>query len=157
MRAIALGVATAAFVGWLGWLTYAALTKERGPILSRSLIAVATHPVVAELREDATVAGAPATEVVVHQALSDRGPPPESRIEVVNLPRARLWDGPGEYLLLLVPVPATEGMAPAGSSPRYRLVSQPRSAGYDPYDPPPVIYRWNESLRRQWQALFSPP
>lgn len=147
-RAIGLGVATAAFVGWIGWLAYAAWTKERGPILSRSLLAVATHPVVAELSADEAVPSQPSSRVHVRQALTDRGPLAGSNIEVGNLARARGWQGAGEYLLLLIPAGS---QVEAASPQHFFLVTPPRSGGYDPADSVPLIYPWTEAIRRQWE------
>jgi hypothetical protein len=147
-RALGLGVAATAFLGWIGWLAYAAWTKERGPILSRSLLAVATHPVVAELSADEAAPSQPSSRVHVRQALSDRGPPGGTTIEIHNLPRARGWQGAGEYLLLLVPA---DPRAEAAFPPRFLLVTPPRSAGYDPADALPLIYPWTDAVRRQWE------
>jgi hypothetical protein len=147
-RAVALGVAATAFLGWITWLAYAAWTKERGPILSRSLLAVATHAVVADVPADETSPAQPSSRVQVRQLLTDHGPSPGSMIDVVNLPRARGWQGSGEYLLLLIP---TDPMTKATSTPRYLLVTLPRSPGYDPADSLPQIYPWTTSIRRQWE------
>lgn len=147
-RAIGLGLAAAAFIAWISWLAYAAWTKERGPILSRSLLAVATHPVVAELSADEAAPSRPSSRAHVRQALSDHGPPVGTAIEIHNLPRARGWQGPGEYLLLLVPAdPRVEEASP----PSFLLVTPPRSAGYDPADAQPLIYPWTDAVRRQWE------
>lgn len=147
-RAMALGVAVTAFVGWIAWLAYAAWTKERGPILSRSLLAVATHAVVADVSADETSPSQPFSRVQVRQLLTDHGPAAGSRIDVANLPRARGWQGAGEYLLLLTPL---DPMTETASTPRFLLVTLPRSPGYDPADSLPRIYPWTASIRRQWE------
>ena len=147
-RAVALGVAALAFVGWIVWLAYAAWTKERGPILSRSRIAVATHAVVAEVPADEASPSQPSSRVQVRQLLTDSGPPSGSVIEITNMPRARGWQGAGEYLLLLTP---SEASSETVFPPRFQLTILPRSPGYDSADPLPVIYPWTPSIRRQWE------
>jgi len=146
-RAVALGVAAVAFVGWIVWLAYAAWTKERGPILSRSLIAVATHVVVAEVPADEASPSQPSSRVHVRQLLTDSGPLAGSVIEITNMPRARGWQGAGEYLLLLT---SKEANSETAFPPRFQLATLPRSPGYDPADPLPVIYPWTPAIRRQW-------
>lgn len=148
MRKAALAVSAAVFLGWIGWLAYAAWTKERGPLLSRSLAAVASHPVVAELQEQAELPGRPASRARVLQPLSDHGPPADTLIEVPDLPLALGWQGPGPYLLLLVPA----GKGAAEPAPlRFHLVQPPRSPGYEPSMALPRLYPWTETLRRQWE------
>ena len=48
-RKLRLAASAVLLVGWLGWLGYTALTKNRGPVVSRAQAAAATLAVVAEV------------------------------------------------------------------------------------------------------------
>jgi hypothetical protein len=138
-------VAAALFVGWLSYLGYAALKKDRGPVISRAQAAAAGYAVVAviESSED----GKPLKKVKVHELLSTKGPDAGSEIEVENLPAASDksgFTGPGEYLLLL-------------TGPPYYVVGQQRSPGNDLSGVgPPLVYRFSENVRKQFEKLPKP-
>jgi len=128
-------LASIAFVGWLSYLAYAAMTKNRGPVISRAQAAAATAAVVAELSEP----GKPAR---VLERL--RGDAPEAGdIEVANLARTKGFDSPGHYLLLLT---REHGV--------WFVVGQQRSPGNDLAGVgPPLIYPWTDRLRKQFEEL----
>ncbi len=140
-------LAAALWLVWILWLGYAAVTKERGPILSRLQVAAATHAVVADI--DADEQGRPRSQFQVRQWLSPPPSPQPDRIEVPELLRARGWTGPGPYLLLL------EGPAPTSPEspqpPVFHLVGPQRVPGLDRAGPEPTIYPWTDSIRRQWE------
>src|SRR6478752_2150519 len=102
------------FIGWLSYLGYAALTKNRGPVVSHIQVAAAKHAIVAEV--SAGPDGKPDQHVTVVEALSKGGPAKGSKIELDNLPRASGFIGPGQYLLLL-------------TDPPFLVVGQQRSPG----------------------------
>lgn len=136
-------VAAALFLGWMGWLSYAALSKYRGPVVSRALAAVTTHPVKAELNvgED----GKPSERVTVRTPLAASGPPADTQLDIRNLPSADGFAGPGDYLLLLVKDPARDV---------YSLAVPPRSPGHDPAQTRAVVYPWGAGVEAQAKALF---
>ncbi len=153
-RALRLVVAAALFLGWIGWLTYAALSKSREPVVSRAQAAAATHPVVAELADGAD--GKPALKAKVVRSLVEGGPAAGSEIDVVNLPEADGYTGPGEYLLLLNPVsPPLVGADPAGGPPAaYKLAGQQWSPGVQGDWGRPTVYRWSPDVEAQARKLF---
>jgi hypothetical protein len=133
-----LALAAALFLGWIGWLGYAAAVKSRGPVVSRAQAAVATHAVVAQVRAQAD--GTPPARVKVGEVLAGPGLTAGSEIEVTNLPDAVGFDGDGDYLLLLRD-PAAGGFA---------IVGQQRSPGYELAGAgKPLIYKWSEDVRGQ--------
>jgi hypothetical protein len=135
-------LAALAFVGWLSYLGYAALSKNHGPVISRAQAAAAKYAVVAEVEAGAD--GVPLKQVKVVRALSENGPKEGTQIDVENLPRAKEggFTGPGEYLLLL-------------TEPPYLVVGQQRSPGnnLDSSTGPPLIYPWNDGVRKQFEKL----
>jgi len=136
-------LAAAAFIAWLTYLGYAALTKNRGPVISRAQIAAARFDVVAEVKGGAD--GKPDKQVRVIETLSKDGPAKDSTIDVENLPRASGYTGPGQYLLLLTESPFT-------------VVGQQRSPGNDLSGVgPPLIYQWSDDVRKQYEAMPKPP
>jgi hypothetical protein len=135
-------VAFVLFVGWLGWLAYAALSKSHAPTVSRAQAAAATHAVVADVRDGPE--GKPAARVHVAEVLAGTGPAAQADLDVTNLPSAAGFDGPGEYLLLLV-----------HTSGGFAVVGQQRSPGYDLANVgPPRIYRWSGDVQAQAKKLF---
>jgi len=150
-------LAAAAFVGWLGYLGYAALTKDRGPVISRAQAAAATHPVVAEV--EAGPDGAPTGKATVVEALSGNSPAKGTALFVTNLPAAQGFDGPGEYLLLLVPDTRPHFARPEGPiGAPFAIVGQLRSPGNDLSGVGrPFVYRWTDSVRRQYEKLPKRP
>ena len=145
-------VAAAVFLGWLAWLGYAALAKHRGPVVSAAQAAAATHPVFAEV--SAGPDGKPAAEVKVVTALTAAGPAADTQVFVVNLGEARGFDGPGEYLLMLVPSGA--GMIAEGRDrPLFAVAGPQRSAGYEVGGGgSPAIYRRSPAIDAQARKLY---
>jgi hypothetical protein len=129
------------FLAWMGYLGYAALTKSHSPIVSHSQAAAAEVAVVADVEADPD--GKPSMKVKVIETLLPGGPPAGTALFVVNLPDARGFEGPGQYLLLLTP-----------DLPQYYVVGQLRSPGTDPSNSgKPAIYRWNDDVRKQYEKL----
>ena len=174
---VALAVTAALFIGWLGWLSYTALTKSRAPVVSRAQAAAATVPVrvtlsagskdLKAMHERIGPGGAqvinplqgdenkPAFVAEVVEKLHPNGPEAGTKIGVWNLPASAGYTGPGEYLLLL----NRDGTATIDGHPAYTLVGQQRSPGADLYDVgPPVVYPWTPQtdgdLRKQVARLF---
>jgi hypothetical protein len=133
--------AAALFVGWLGWLGYSALSKSRAPTVSRAQAAAATDPVVAEVT--AGPDGKPQARVRVIEPLAANAPAAGAEVEVVNLPSAAGFEGPGPYLLLLV-----------HTSGGYAVAGPQRSPGYDLANTaPPRVYPWSDGVRAQAKRL----
>lgn len=141
MRRLWLILAAVAFIGWLSYLGYAALTKNRSPTISRAQLAAARSAVVAAVEEEA---GKPRARVKVLELLWGKAPTSGTEIEVDNLPSATDkggFVGPGEYLLLL-------------TDPPFRVVGQQRSPGNDlAHTGPPLIYRWTDGLKKEFASL----
>jgi hypothetical protein len=134
-------VALVLFLAWMGYLGYAALTKSHSPIVSRAQAAVAEIAVVADV--EAEQDGKPSMKIKVVETLSPGGPQSGTALFVVNLPEARGFEGPGQYLLLLAP-----------DLPQYYVVGQVRSPGNDLANVgKPAIYRWNDDVRKQYGKL----
>jgi len=148
-------LAAAAFIGWLSYLGYAALTKDRGPVISRAQAGAATHPVVAEV--EAGPDGVPTGKAKVVESLSGDSPAAGTAIFVANLPTAHGFTGSGQYLLLLVPNLNPRAIRPEEPLPPFTIVGQQRSPGNDLTGVgPPLIYRWTDSLRKQYESLPKP-
>jgi hypothetical protein len=145
MRRLWLILAAVAFIGWLSYLGYAALTKSRAPTISRAQVAAAKHAIVATVEEEG---GKPRSKVKVNEALWGKGPSNGTEVEIENLTSATDkggFVGPGEYLLLLTDAP-------------FRVVGQQRSPGHDlAHTGPPLIYRWTDGLRKEFATLSRPP
>src|SRR5580692_7890809 len=94
-------VALTLFIGWLGYLGYAALTKSHSPIVSHAQAAATELAVVADV--EAKDDGKPAIKAKVVESLTPGGPPAGTVLLVLNLPDAHGFEGPGQYLLLLTP------------------------------------------------------
>lgn len=135
-RKLRLAVAAALFGGWLGWLGYTALSKNRGPVVSRSQAAAATLAVVAVVP-----AGDGPHTVEVKQVLT--GAKPDGPLVVTNLGDAAGFDGPGEYLLLLG----------KGRGDSFAVVGPLRTPGYDAAGAP-TVYPWTPAVRAQAEARF---
>lgn len=135
-RKLRLAAAAALFVGWLGWLGYTALSKNRGPVVSRAQAAAATLAVVAH------VPGVDGAQTLpVEQVLS--GAKPGGPLEVTNLADVAGYAGPGKYLLLLG----------KGRGDSYVVVGQLRSPGYDGAGGP-TVYPWTPAVEAQARARF---
>jgi hypothetical protein len=147
-------LAATLFVGWLGYLGYAALTKNRGPVISHAQAAAATHPVVAEV-EEIGPDGAPTGRAKVVEALSGDSPAQGTTLFVTNLSAAQGFDGPGQYLLLLVPDTRPRFARPEDPvGAPFAVVGQQRSPGNDLYGVgKPLIYRWTDGVRKQYEKL----
>lgn len=145
-----LGVALAAFVGWLAWLAVAVSYKGTVQVVSRAQLLAATHVVVAEV----TTAddGRPDAEVTITEVL--RAPAddkPAGKVRVSGLPKAATplpvagdsrTPPAGTYLLPLVR--AGDGYAVAGL---------PASPGLDARTPDrPVVYPWTDDVKAQLRA-----
>jgi len=137
-------LAALAFLGWLAYLGNAALTKDRGPVISRAQAAAAQSALVATVAEEG---GKPRPMIKVVELLWGNGPAADAEIEIENLPSATDrggYSGPGDYLLLLTQSP-------------FRVVGQQRSPGSDLANTgPALIYRWSPDLRRQFEKLPKP-
>ena len=133
--------AAALFFGWMAWLSYAALSKSHGPVVSRAQSAAATH--VVEARIEAGAGNKPLPAVKVVQSLKG-DLKPDAMVEVVNLSEAEGFTDAGNYLLLL---------SKSRTSDVYQVVGQQRSPGYDLVGKP-VIYPWSEEIREQAVRLF---
>lgn len=141
-KAVRLIVALALFVGWMSYLGYAALTKSRSPIVSRIQAAAAPLAVVADVQT--TPNGKPHVRAKVVESLSKAGPAAGTELLVMNLEDVRGFTGPGPYLLLLQ---QEEGF------PSYVVVGPQRSPGNDRVVGRPLIYPWNEDVRREYEYL----
>jgi hypothetical protein len=133
---IRLILAAVAFVAWLSWLGYAALTKSRAPIVSHAQSAAADGAVVAEVKELAP------TAFVEEKLWGDV--PTAGRVEVMNLAEAKGFAGPGKYLLYLT-----------RRGDRWAVVGPQRSPGSDLSNlvGPFLIYPWDDHVRKQAEAL----
>ncbi len=141
------------FVGWMSFLGYAALTKSRSPVVSHAQAAASALAVVAEVETDQE--GKPVMRTKVIKSLTPDGPQPGTELLVLNLPDTRGFDGAGQYLLLLRPDSFfVQNMGnPQDPSP-FVVVGQLRSPGNDLTGVgKPAIYRWNEDVRKQFEAL----
>jgi hypothetical protein len=127
-------LAAVAFFGWLGYLSYAAVTKSRAPVVSHAQAAAADAAVVAELDGSQTVK-------VVEKLWGDA---PSGSVEVVNLREPRGYTGPGPYLLFL----AHRGEA-------WAVVGLQRSPGTDLSNQvsPPIVYAWSDAVRMQVEKM----
>jgi hypothetical protein len=129
-------IAAAAFLGWIAWLSFAAITKSHAPIVSHVQAAVATAAVVAELHDTGP-------KVVIAEKDKLWGAIPTGEIEVANLPEARGFAGPGKYLLYLY--------APRGA---WLVVGQQRSPGNELAGVgQPIIYPWSDDVQKQAEKL----
>lgn len=153
---IRLVVAAVLFFGWIAWLSYAAVSKSRGPVVSRAQAAATTHPVIAELKDGTE--GQPSQFVVVVEALSANGPAAGSELFVTNLPAASGYAGPGQYLLMLAPDPVVVAARTDGPTlTPYLVVGQQRSPAYEMGGVgPPMIYANSRDVHAQAAKLFQP-
>jgi hypothetical protein len=147
-------VALALFLAWLGWLGYAAMSKSRGPVVSRVQATATTYAVVAEV--SAGTEGKPAAQPRVIEVIAGDGPPANTILLVANLPEAKGFTGPGQYLLLLTPDPSVGRVVIDGKDlPAYAVVGQQRSPGYDLANVgPPMIYPVSDDVKAQAERLL---
>jgi hypothetical protein len=146
-------VAAALFVGWLAWLGYTALAKNRGPVVSHVQVEAAAHAVVAEVKADAD--GKPDMVVKVTESLKPNSPAAGTELYLLNIGDAKGFDGPGEYLLLLTDNVNPRDIPLNGKNlPMRALVGMQRSPGYEASGPGgALIYRMSDGVRAQFQKL----
>ncbi len=149
-------LASVAFLGWLSYLGYAALTKNRGPVISRAQDAAARYAVVAEIK--AGPDGKALSRVKVVEVLRAKDLAAGAEIVVTNMKDATSFAGEGQYLLLLNPEPPWRGNPDEGPPrPTYTVVGQQRSPGNDLSGVgPPLIYSWTDDVRKQFEKLPRP-
>ncbi len=147
-------VAAALFLGWLSWLGYSALAKNRGPVVSHVQAAAAAHAVVGEVTVGAD--GKPAPEVKIVESFTAGGPAAGSEIYLVNGAEAKGFDGPGQYLLLLNANSTVRAVPLNGKEVAlYTLVGLQRSPGYELAGTgSPTIYKMTNEVRVQAKKLF---
>ena len=150
---VRLFVAAVLFIGWLSYLGYAALTKNRGPVISRAQAAAATHAVVAEV--EAGPDGKPRPQVTVVESFGGNSPGRDAKLFVANLADVQGFDGPGQYLLLLAADPRLQGVKlNPDDLPPFAVVGQQRSPGNDLVGVGrPLVYHWTDDLRKQFEKL----
>jgi hypothetical protein len=124
---VRLALAAAAFVAWLGYLAFLALTTSRPIVLSRPQFLVSSLDVIAEVEE---ADGRPGPVVIVREVHfpADRTEFVDQPLTVRNLPgltSAQGWTGPGLYILPLVAVGKDYEVAPLPPSPGFNA-GQPR-------------------------------
>lgn len=142
------------FLGWMSYLGYAALTKSRSPIVSHIQVAAAPYAVVAEVACDPE--GKPLALCKVVESLVPGGPARGSDAVIPDLPGASGFDGAGRYLLLLQRVNSfhgAENQAKTPEQPTYSLVGPQRSPGDVSVGGKPMIYRWSDDVRREYETL----
>jgi hypothetical protein len=146
-------LAATLFVAWIAWLSYAALSKNRGPVVSHAQAAGTTMAVIAELSDGGN--GKPAQFVNVVEPLVP-GSPQAGRQFVTNLPETRGYTEPGRYLLLLNFDPHAVMVRDEGPELRpYVIVGQQRSPGFGLDDVgPPMIYPDTPAVRKQVEKLL---
>jgi hypothetical protein len=142
-----LAVSAVVLVCWFVWLSYAALTKSREPIVSHAQAAGAAVPVVAKVEADDK--GAPVEKVTVIESLAPNGPAKDTQLLIPNLPGASGFTGAGEYLLLLPR--ETQGFTADGLP----VVPIVPVVGLRRTDSDPVaIYRWTPDVAAQAKQLY---
>jgi hypothetical protein len=152
-RRWALILAAVLFIGWLSYLGYAALVKNRGPVISRAQAAAATHAIVAEVKPGPD--GKPQHRVTVSEVLRGDGVNPSRDLFISNLANVQGFDGPGEYLLLLVADPrAQDHKLNADQLLTFAVMGQQRSPGHDIAGVgPPLVYRATDDVRNQFAKM----
>lgn len=144
--------AAALFLGWLAWLGYTAIAKNRGPVVSAVQVAAAAHAVIADVRSGND--GKPAPDVNVTEPLLPNSPEAGKAIFIQNMAEVKGYEGPGEYLLLLAENPRPLDMPLNGANlPMRAIVGPQRSPGYETSPAAnPVIYRNSPAIRAQFQT-----
>jgi hypothetical protein len=135
------------FLAWLGWLAYLAATTTRPIVLSRPQFIVSELDVIAQLEEKAGRPSPRASVKQIHWPQKAADKFLDQTITVSNLPRAQGWQGPGLYILALVP----DGQD-------YKIAPVPASPGFDPNRKAeePRIYLWNHQTRAQLESIAKP-
>ena len=147
-------VAAALFLGWLSWLGYAAVAKNRGPVVSKVQAAAASQPIAAELTAGSD--GKPEPQVKVIESFTEGSPASGTELYVANLAEAKGFEGPGEYVLLLNPDVAARVFPVNGKDLRlYSVVGLQRSPGYELAGTgSPTIYKLTNEVRAQVKKLY---
>lgn len=107
------------FAGWLGYLAYLAATTTHPIVLSRPQFLMSTFDVVAQVDAEDHL---PAPKVTIQEVSWPAGEQSKwagKTVEVTNLHQAVGWQGPGEYILPLIPVGNAYQVAPTPPSPGY--------------------------------------
>lgn len=130
-------LAAGLFVGWLGYLLFLvilaahpvvswwpfAITKMQPIVLSRPQFLVSPVVVIAEVKEgQGDHPDAEVTVTAVHRPTGDPNGWTGKTLTVTNLPKVTLdqgWNGPGEYILPLLPDEAHFRVTPLPSSPGF--------------------------------------
>jgi hypothetical protein len=147
-----LAVAAAVFLGWLGFLIYLATATKAPVIVSHPQLLVSTLDVIGEVSQQADGKPSPEVKVVeVHYPPGNAGPQPGTTLRVANLPElgsGQGWQGPGLYILPLVPSGQDE----------YAVPRTPPSPGFDAGGPAgrPHIYPATPQTRSQLNAIAKP-
>lgn len=146
-------LAAVLFIGWLSYLGYTALTKNRSPVISRIQAAAAKYAVVAEV--SVTAQGKPDPKIKVDESLGPAQLPAGSNQFVTNIADASGFEGPGQYLLFLTEDPSHDRIETDGAKTRpLTIVGQQRSPGNDLTGVgPPKVYRWTDGVRRQFESM----
>jgi hypothetical protein len=150
---VRLFVIAVVFIGWLSYLGYAALVKNRGPVISRAQAAAATHKIVADVKPGPD--GKPQHRVTVVKVLDGDGVTPNTDLFISNLANVQGFDGSGHYLLLLVADPrAQDHKLNTDQLPAFAVMGQQRSPGNDLAGVgPPLVYRWTDEVRKQFEKM----
>lgn len=150
---VRLVLATGLFVIWLGYLLFLvirtanpvvhwwpfAITKTQPIILSRPQFLVSPVVIIAEVKEGRD--DHPGTDVTVTAVARSPDDPNDWKgktISVTNLPvvsREEGWQGPGEYILPLLPDGSSFRIAPLPSSPGFDATGRPSSLHIYPVNP----------------------
>ncbi len=153
-RKLRLALTAMLFLAWLGWLGYAALNKNRGPVVSHAQAAATKFVVIAEVkaRDD----GKPSPIVSVVEPLSPGAPAAGSEQYITNLPQSTGFTETGRYLLLLIPDADLTMLRTDGPQTMpFVVVGQQRSPAYDLAGVgPPMIYPDSPEVRKQAEALL---
>jgi hypothetical protein len=140
--------ASTLLAAWIGWLGFQAWTRGRDyPVLSHSQFLVSTLDVIAEVR--AAADGGPDPVVTLRRAHWPTGQDELAgrSITVANLPAARGYRGPGEYILPLI----------GGDGPQeYRVAGLPPSPGFETVPALYSIYPAGPKTLRQLAAIPKP-
>jgi hypothetical protein len=122
-------LAAVLFIAWIGWLGYLAFTSGTQPIsriqpivLSRAQFLVSTLDVIAEIGGDEQTRSDKVTIKEVHWPASAADELKNATIRVTNLSGCDGWQGPGEYILALVP-----------DGKDYQVAATPVSPGFPPH------------------------
>ncbi len=144
---IRLVLAALAFFGWLAWLATAVWKNGNVPVVSRAQLTAATCLVLADLTLDDQ--NLPVSKIAVTSVISGTGPAVGETVDVINLPKAI---AAGKYA---TPVPGVHAI-PLSKTPdgAYRIAGLPPSPGYNVTEPDrPLIYPWNEDVKKQLRSL----